>query len=78
MGLVRSMFKGKKLPLELWGEAVTTCTYVLNRSATKRLRGKTPYECWFGRKPSVNHLRIFGSLVHVKVTANVGKLEDRS
>ena len=78
MGLVRSMLKGKKLPLELWGEAVTTCTYVLNRSATKSLRGKTPYECWYGRKPSVNHLRIFGSLVHVKVMANVGKLEDRS
>ena len=78
MGLVRSMLKGKKLPLELWGEAVTTCTYVLNRSATKSLRGKTPYECWFGRKPSVDHLRIFGSLVHVKVTVNVGKLEDRS
>ena len=72
------MLKGKKLPLELWGEAVTTCTYVLNRSATKSLRGKTPYECWFGRKPSVNHLRIFGSLVHVKVMTNVGKLEDRS
>ena len=78
MGLVRSMLKGKKLPLELWGEAVTTCTYILNRSATKSLRGKTPYECWFGRKPSVDHLRIFGSLVHVKVTGNVGKLEDRS
>ena len=26
----------------------------------------------------MNHLRIFGLLVHVKVTANVGKLEDRS
>ena len=30
------------------------------------------------RKRRVNHLRIFGSLVHVKLTANVGKLEDRS
>ena len=26
----------------------------------------------------MNHLRTFGSIVHVKVTANVGKLEDRS
>ena len=78
MGLVRSMLKGKKLPLELWGEAVTTCVHVLNRSATKSLRGKTPYECWYGRKPSVSHFRTFGSLVHVKVTGNVGKLEDRS
>ena len=72
------MLKWKKLPLELWGEAVTTCIHVLNRSAKKSLRGKTPYECWYGRKPIVSHFRTFGSLVHVKVTANVGKLEDRS
>ena len=78
MGLVRSMFKGKKLPHELWGEAVTTCVHVLNMSATKSLRGKTPYECWYGRKPNVSHFRTFGSLVHVKVIGNVGKLEDRS
>ena len=72
------MLKGKKLRLELWGESVTTCIHVLNRSSTKSLRGKTPYECWYGRKPSVSHFRTFGSLVHVKVTGNVGKLEDRS
>ena len=57
---------------------MTTCINVLNRSATKILRGKTPYECCYGRKPNVNHLRTFGSLVHVKVTTNVGKLEDKS
>ena len=68
----------KELPLELWGEAITTCIHVLNWSATKILRGKTPYECWYGRKPSVSHFRTFGSLVHVKVTGNVGKLEDIS
>ena len=78
MGLVRSILKGKKLPLELWGEAATTCIYVLNRSASKSLRGKTSYECWHGRKPSVSHFRTFGSLVHVKVTGNVGKIEDKS
>ena len=72
------MLKGKKLPLELWGEAVTTCVHVLNRSATQSLRGKTLYECWYGRKPNVSHFRTFGSLVHVKVTGNVRKLDDRS
>ena len=41
MELMRSMLKGKKLPLELWEEAITTCVHVLNRSATKSLRGKT-------------------------------------
>ena len=32
MGLVRSMLQEKNLPLERWGEAVSTCVYVMNRS----------------------------------------------
>ena len=78
MGLVRSMLKEKELPLELWGEAVSTCVYVLNRSSTKGVKGKTPYEKWNKRKPNVSHLRIFGSLVFVKTTGRLSKLEDRS
>ena len=30
-GIVRSMLKEKHLPLELWGEAVSTCVFVVNR-----------------------------------------------
>ena len=78
MGLVRSMLKEKHLPLELWGEAVSTCVYVLNRSSTKGVKGHTPYEKWNGRKPNVSHLKIFGSVVFVKTTRRLSKLEDRS
>ena len=78
MGLVRSMLKEKELPLELWGEAVSTCVYVLNRSSTKGVKGKTPYEKWNKRKPNVSHLRVFGSVVFVKTTGRLSKLEDRS
>ena len=31
MNMVRSMLKGKNLPKEFWGEAVSTATYILNR-----------------------------------------------
>ena len=72
------MLKEKELPLELWGEAVTTCVYVLNRSSTKGVKGKTLYKKWNGRKPSVSHLRIFGSIVFVKTTGRLSKLEYRS
>ena len=56
MGLLRSMLKDKNIPLELWGEAVSTCVYVLNQSSTKGVKGKTPYEMLNGRKPNVSHL----------------------
>ena len=78
VGHIRSMLKDKSLPLELWGEAINTCVYVLNRSSTKSLQWKTPYVMWSGKKPKLSHLRIFGSIVHVKTPGALGKLEDRS
>jgi hypothetical protein len=71
--------KSKGLPAYFWGEAVTTTVYLLNRSPTRSVEGRTPYEAWHGHKPSVEHLRTFGSIVHVKNTKpNLKKLDDRS
>ena len=77
--MVRAMLKAKDLPRELWGEAVNTAVYILKRSSSKIFQGQTPYEKWTGRKPSVDHMRTFGSIVHVKTTkGHLSKLEDRS
>ena len=43
----------------------------------KSLQGKMPYEMWSTKKPKLIHLRIFGSIVHVKTPRALGKLEDR-
>jgi hypothetical protein len=32
---------------------VQTTVYVLNRAPTKGLEGTTPFEIWYGKKPSV-------------------------
>jgi hypothetical protein len=44
------------------------------------LKGKVPYEAWYGRKPDVSHLRIFGSLgwAHVPKEVQVGKIESQA
>ena len=63
---LRSMLEDKSLPLELWGDAINTCVYVLNRSSKKSLQGKTPYEMWREKKPQLSHLRILDLIVHVK------------
>jgi hypothetical protein len=77
--MARCLLKSKKVPGEFWGEAVTTAVYLLNRAPTKSLQGRTPYEAWYNKKPRVDHLRTFGSLVHVKKTGpGVNKLSDRS
>ncbi|WZZ65153.1 hypothetical protein YC2023_076523 [Brassica napus] len=57
--MVRSMISHSSLPESLWGEALKTAAYILNRVPTKAT-AKTPYELWTGRKPSLKHLRIWG------------------
>jgi 2,3-bisphosphoglycerate-independent phosphoglycerate mutase len=73
------MMKSKQVPACLWGEAVATTVYVLNRSPTKSLNGVTMFEAWHGRKPSVKHMKNFGCIGHVKkIGPGIQKLSDRS
>jgi transposase InsO family protein len=79
LNMARSMIKQKNLPHKFWGKAVTVATYLLNKCPTKKLNMKVPEEAWNGRKPSVKHLRIFGSLCYKHVSnAKRSKLEDKS
>ena len=77
--MAQSMMKAKSIPARFWGEAVTTAVYILNRAPTKALKGKTPFEAWHGRKPSVSFLWTFGYIDHISKTKPIlTKLEDRS
>lgn len=67
MEMARCMLKGKGLPNQFWAEAVNTAVYILNRSYTKALDGKTPHEAYSGKKPSVSHFKVFGSECYMHV-----------
>ena len=56
----RSMLLDARLPHEFWAEAVSTAVYIRNRCPTKAVSEMTPYEAWYGEKPKVEHLRVFG------------------
>ena len=56
-----------------------TTVNLLNRSSSKSVGGKTPYELWTGSPPGVHHLRTFGCSAHMKITTpGLKKLDDRS
>ena len=77
--MAQSMMKAKGMPARFWGEAVTTAVFILNHAPTKALKGKTSFEAWYGRKPSVSFLRTFDCISHVRKTKSVlTKLEDTS
>ena len=56
--MVRNMICHSNLPESLWGEALKTTTYILNRVSTKATT-KTHYELWVGRKPSLKHFHVW-------------------
>ena len=79
MEMARSMLHAKDLPTILWVEAVNTAVYILNRTINYQLGTATPYERWFGSKPSINHLQVFGSLSWVFINNQVrSKLDPKS
>ena len=63
--MARSMISHSNLPKSLWGEALKTATYILNRVPTKAT-AKTPYEHWTGMKPSLKHLHIWGCIAEAR------------
>jgi hypothetical protein len=67
MEKARSMLSGVGLGQELWAEAVDTSCYLVNRLPSSALDDKTPHEVWSGKKPSLQHLRVFGCDAYVHV-----------
>jgi hypothetical protein len=59
-GATRSMLHDQSLPLYLWAEACCTAVYLQNRSPHRILGKMTPEEAFTGRRPDVEHIRIFG------------------
>lgn len=63
-----SMIKGKNISNGFWDEVICTLVYLKNRTHTKILEHKTPFESFYGYKPKVNHSRIFGSKAFAHIT----------
>lgn len=77
--MVRCMMHTQGLSNFYWSKAIQTAVYLLNISYTRSLANLTSYECWFGKKPSVKHLKVFGCLAYVHVNdENRKKLDAKS
>ena len=60
METVRSKTNNTRLlPMSLYSEALKTTVYILNRVPSKVVP-KIPFEIWYGWKPSLRHLLIWG------------------
>jgi hypothetical protein len=76
VNIARAMMTEKNMPLYCWAEAVNTANYILNRCITSRVHEVTPEECFYGRKPSLGHLKVFGCFAYVHVPVEVSSKLD--
>ena len=63
----RAMMAATNIPNTLWAEAIANAAYVRNRSPTSALQNMTPFEAWWGHKPSLKHLRTFGCIAYAHI-----------
>ncbi|KAH9699128.1 hypothetical protein KPL71_024224 [Citrus sinensis] len=72
----RCLLINSKLPRSLWAEAVSTASYLVNKSPSSAIGFKKPEELWSGRPGKYEHLRVFGCPAYVHVRQ--GKLNARA
>ena len=74
--MARAMLHNKDVARNLWGEAINTTCYTVNRVYFRLGTKKTPYELWKGRKTNVKYFRIFGNTCFIlKDRENVRKFD---
>jgi len=64
LNVARALRFQASLPINFLGECVLTAAYLINRTPTKLLDSKTPYEILFGKRLSYAHIKTFGCLCY--------------
>jgi len=66
------------LPKLFWAEAINTAAYTRNCLPTKAT-SVTPHERWFGYKPNISYIRVFGCLAYSHIPEQLrSKLDSKA
>ncbi|GKF54344.1 retrovirus-related pol polyprotein from transposon TNT 1-94 [Tanacetum coccineum] len=74
----RTMLSASKLPLLFWAEAIATACCPQNKSIIILTHEKTAYHIINDKKPSINHLHIFGCTCYLtRDGENLDKMKEK-
>ena len=71
------LYAHSNLPKRLWAELVNTAAYIINRTGVSAVEGKSPFELWFGKKPSIKHLKVIGTTCYAYIPGQKRKKLDK-
>ena len=61
------LYPRRNLPKRLWAELVNSAAYIINRTGVSAFEGKSPFQLWFGKKPSIKHLKMIGTTCYAHI-----------
>ena len=74
MDCAKTLMIEKNIAIKYCKEAISTAVHTLNRVQLKKDSFKTPYELWYGYKPNVSYLKVFGSKCYILKEYRKGNL----
>lgn len=76
----RCLLLNCELSKSFWSDAIRTAVYLLNRSPTSALNGEVSATLWYGVKPNLKKLKVFGCLAYLHLSKQlvVGKFDSRT
>ena len=68
--MARTLVIHSNLHDSFWAEAVNTAIHLRNRSPSSPIENNTPYHNFYGKLPTLSHIRVFGCKRYAKVPRN--------
>ena len=75
MDCARTLMIENNFSIKYWKETINTIVHTLNWVQLKKDLDKTPYELWYGYKPNVSYLKVFGSKCYILKESRKGNLD---
>ena len=64
---ITAMLDESGLSKRYWAECLAALVHVLNCCPTVSVTDATPFEVWYGKKPDIGHLRVWGCVAYVHI-----------
>ena len=77
LNVARALLFQANLPTKFWAKSVLAAVYLINRTPSNLLNGKTPYELLYLQKPSYDHIKVFGTHCFAQVKRNKDQFSPR-